>query len=121
MEIRPIRTDEDHRKALREVERFWGAEEGSPEGDKLDVLVTLLDAYEGRRWPMPVSSPLDVLRYAISDMGRSQAELANLLGSRSRATELQAGKRPLSLAMVRTISAAWHVPADLLVRPSAAA
>ena len=82
MEIRSIHNDEDHAAAISEIERLWGSPVGSPEGDKLDVLATLVDAYENKRWPVAASTPLDILRYAISDMGRSQKGLADLLGSR---------------------------------------
>src|SRR5258708_29570159 len=86
--IRPIRTDEDHRAALAEIEACWGAPEGTEEGDKLDVLLALVDIYESKRWPIETDEnfdPIDVLRYAIDELGQTQAELAELLGSRSRA------------------------------------
>lgn len=120
MDIRPIRTAADHAEALKEIERLWGAPEGSAEGDRLDVLATLVEAYENRRWPIPNSAdPVAVLEYAIAEMGRSQAELGRLLGSRSRASEILARKRPLTTEMVHKISEAWHIPAELLVRPYA--
>jgi HTH-type transcriptional regulator/antitoxin HigA len=120
MEIRPIRTDEDHRAALAEIESLWDAEEGTEASDKLDVLVTLVEAYEAKRWPIEPDSefdPIDVLRYAIDEWGHTQAELAELLGSRSRASEILARKRALTVEMIRAISDAWKIPADLLVRP----
>ena len=98
MEIRPIRTDKDHRAALAEIEKLWGASSGTPEGDKLDILVTLVETYEERRWPLRSRrrfDPVDVLRYAIEELGHSQAELADILGSRSRASEVLARRRPL--------------------------
>jgi HTH-type transcriptional regulator/antitoxin HigA len=74
MEIRPIRTDDDHAAALAEIERLWGAEIGSPDGDKLEVLATLVSAYEEKRWPIESpGDPVDLLHFAITDMGRSQA------------------------------------------------
>jgi HTH-type transcriptional regulator/antitoxin HigA len=82
MEIRPIRTDKDHRAALAEIEKLWGASNGTPEGDKLDILVTLVETYEERRWPLRSRrrfDPVDVLRYAIEELGHSQAELADRL------------------------------------------
>ena len=91
MEIRPIRTDHDHRAALAAIEACWGAPEGTEEGDKLDVLLALVEIYEARRWPIEIDAtfdPIDVLRYAIDELGHTQAELAELLGSRSRALEV---------------------------------
>jgi len=98
MQIRPIRTDKDHRAALAEIEKLWGASIGTPEGDKLDILVTLVETYEERRWPLKSRrrfEPVDVLHYAIEELGHSQAELADILGSRSRASEVLARRRPL--------------------------
>jgi HTH-type transcriptional regulator/antitoxin HigA len=122
MDIRPIRTDEDHRAALAAIEACWGAPEGSAEGDKLEVLVALVESYEARRWPIEHAErfdPIDVLRYAIDELGHSQAELADLLGSRSRASEVLARRRALTVDMIHKISEAWKLPADLLVRPYA--
>lgn len=119
MEIHPIRNDEDHAAAIREIEKLWGAETGSEEGDKLDILATLVEKYEERRWPnVDVSDPIDLLNYAITEFGHSQAELADLLGSRSRASEILNRRRPLTVEMIHRISEAWKIPADLLVKPS---
>jgi HTH-type transcriptional regulator/antitoxin HigA len=115
MDIRPIRSDSDHAEALREIERLWGAEPGTAAGDKLDVLATLVEAYENNRWPTDPVTPVDILRTAIRDDGRTQAELAEVLGSRSRASEILAGKRSLNLEAARKISAAWKIPIQLLV------
>jgi HTH-type transcriptional regulator/antitoxin HigA len=120
MQIRPIRTNKDHRAALAEIESLWGASSGTPEGDTLDILVTLVEAYEERRWPLRSRrrfDPVDVLRYAIEELGHSQAELADILGSRSRASEVLARRRPLTLEMIQKINANWKIPADLLVQP----
>jgi len=120
MEIRPIRTDSDHKRALAEIENLWGAAAGTPEGDRLDILVTLVEVYEERRWPLRSRrrfDPVDVLRYAIDELGHTQTELARILGSRSRASEILARRRPLTLEMIQKITARWKIPADLLVQP----
>lgn len=120
MDIRPIRTDEDHRAALAEIEACWGAPEGTEAGDKLDVLLALVDIYEKKRWPIEVAEnfdPIDVLRYAIDELGHTQAGLAELFGSRSRASEVLARRRALTVEMIHRIGEAWRIPADLLVRP----
>ena len=120
MEIRPIRTDEDHRAALAEIEALWGAPEGTEEGDKLDVLVTLVEMYEAKRWPIEIDEsfdPIDVLNFAVEELGHTQAELAELLGSRSRASEILSRRRALTVGMIHKISEAWKIPAELLVRP----
>jgi HTH-type transcriptional regulator/antitoxin HigA len=120
MDIRPIRTDRDHRAALREIEACWGAQEGSEKGDKLEVLVALVESYETRRWPIDGDKnfdPVDVLHYAIEELGHAQSELAELLGSRSHASEILSRRRALTVDMIHRISEAWKIPADLLVRP----
>jgi HTH-type transcriptional regulator/antitoxin HigA len=120
MEIRPIRTDEDHLAALAEIEACWGAQEGTEQGDRLDVLLALVEIYEARRWPIDIDKsfdPIDVLNYAIEDLGHTQAELAELLGSRSRASEILSRRRALTVEMFHKIGDRWKIPADLLVRP----
>ena len=120
MEIRPIRTDEDHRAALNDIDACWGAPEGSEEGERLDVLLALVDAYEEKRWPIDIDEnfdPIDVLNHAIEELGHTQAELAELLGSRSRASEILSRRRALTVEMIYKISKAWKISADLLVRP----
>jgi HTH-type transcriptional regulator / antitoxin HigA len=120
MDLRPIRTDEEHRAALAEIEAHWGAPEGSKEGDKLDLLLALVEIYEAKRWQIAIDEtldPVDALRYAIEEFGHSQAELAELLGSRSRASEILSRRRALTVEMIHKISEAWKIPADLLVRP----
>lgn len=120
MDIRPIRTDDDHRAALAAIEACWGAPEGSEQGDKLDVLLALVDIYEAKRWPLVIDDsfdPVDVLRYAIDELGHTQSELAELFGSRSRASEVLGRRRALTVEMIHRIAEAWKIPADLLVRP----
>lgn len=120
MNIKPIRTDKEHRAALREIEALWGATEGSADGDKLDVLIALVDIYEEKRWPIEADKnfdPVDALHYSIEELGHTQAELAALLGSRSRASEILSRRRPLTVDMIHKINEAWRIPAELLVRP----
>lgn len=119
MHIRPIRSDADHHAALAEIERLWGAAPDTDDGDKLEVLITLVDKYEDARWHIerPAWDPVDVLRHAIDEMGHTQTELASLLGSRSRASEILSRQRTLTIEMIRAISEAWKIPAHLLIRP----
>jgi HTH-type transcriptional regulator/antitoxin HigA len=120
MDIRPIRTDADHRAALVDIETCWGAPEGSEAGDRLDILVALVESYEARRWPIAAEGtfdPVDVQHYAIDELGHTQAELAELLDSRSRASEVLARRRALTVEMIHRISETWKIPAVLLVRP----
>ena len=115
MIIEPIRDEAGHARAMARIAELWHAAAESDGAYELDALATLVSAYEARRYPIPPAEPIDVLRYAVSDMGHTQAELASLLGSRSRASEVLNGKRPLTVDMIRSISAAWHIPVELLV------
>ena len=115
MDVCTIRNDADLTSALKEIESLWDAPEGTREADRLEVLANLVEDYENKRWPFPKSTPLEILNYAVTEMGRSQSELAELLGLRSRVSELLSGKRPLTLEAVRKISAAWNIPVELLI------
>lgn len=112
-----IRTDDDLTTALKRIEALWGSPSGTPDGDELDALATLVDAYESKRYLVKPSDPVDMLHFAIEDMGRSQADLATILGSRSRASEILNRKRHLTLEQIRAISAAWNLPIALLAAP----
>jgi len=115
MHIRPVRTDEDHETALREIEGLWGAEDGTEAGDRLDVLVTLVETYESRRWPIEPLDPVRAIETAMEMNGYTRAELAALIGQ-SRATEILGRHRALTLPMIRKIAGAWHVPEKVLVQ-----
>lgn len=120
MEVQVVRNEEDHRAALTEIDALWGAPEGSPEGDRLDALVALVESFEEKRWREPAQAnfdPIDALNFAIDELGHDRAELARILGSRSRASEILARKRALTVPMIHAISKAWGVPAELLIRP----
>ena len=114
MEIFPIRTDEDHQTAVAEIERLWDAKPGSEAFNRLDVLATLVDAYEVRRWPLETLDPVETLRAEMELNGRSLSDLGEVIG-RNRATEVLKRQRPLTLAMVRKLHAAWRIPADRLI------
>ena len=115
MDIRPIKNDDDHRAAVEEIRALWNAEAGSADEDRLDVLATLVDEYERKRWPVDKLDPVEAIEAAMEAEGRTRADLASLIGQ-SRATEVLARKRGLTLHMIRKIERAWHVPASILVR-----
>jgi HTH-type transcriptional regulator/antitoxin HigA len=117
MDIRPIRTETDHKAAVREIEKLWDFPKGSPEADRLDVWATLVDAYERGHCPVSASDPIEVLRYLVGEAGHTQAELAQLLGSKSRASEILNRKRALTVEMIHRISKAWKIPASVLAVP----
>jgi len=119
MEIRPIRNRADYDAAVAEIERLWNAEPGTDDGDKLDILATLVEKYENEHWPIDASrvDPIDLLNYLIDEGGHTQGELAELLGSRSRASEILNRRRALTVEMIHKISSEWRVPAELLIKP----
>lgn len=119
MRLKPIRTEADYNAALKEIERYFNKppRRGSIDADKFDILATLIEAYERKHWPIDLAEPVEVLRYRMATGGYSQADLALLLGSRSRASEVLGGKRELTLPMIRKIAAAWSIPADALIGP----
>ena len=113
MDIHPIRTE----AALKDIETYLDreAEPGSSEADRFDVLATLIEAYERERWPIDPRDPVEAIRYCMEQQGRSQSDLAVLLGSRSRASEILSRRRPLTLEMVRKLHLEWRVPAESLL------
>jgi HTH-type transcriptional regulator/antitoxin HigA len=115
MDVRAIRNAEDHAGAVRRIAELWGAAEGSPEGDELDILATLVERYEERLMPPATVTPLGVLKFVMEQNGFEQTDLAALLGSRSRASEILKGRRELSLPQIRLLHSRWRIPADLLI------
>jgi HTH-type transcriptional regulator/antitoxin HigA len=117
MEIKPIRTETDYEKALQEIERLWQAEYGSPEGDKLDVLVTLVEAYEEKHHPIPPPDPVEAILHYMESQGLSRRDLEPYIGTRARVSEVINRKRPLSLNMIRKLQNGLGISAEILVQP----
>lgn len=117
MDIRPIRTDEDHAAALREIEGLMAAEAGTPEGDRLDILVTLVEAYEKRRWPVGLPDPVEAIRFMMEQKGLARRDLEPAIGGRGRVAEILNRRRALTLPMIRALAALLDLPADVLVQP----
>ena len=112
-----IRTLEDHADALRQIETLWGAADGTPESDLLDVLVDLVEHYEDGHFPIPEASPVEIIRAHMEATGRRQADLADLLGSAPRASEILNRKRTLTVEMIHKLNVSWGIPTECLVRP----
>jgi HTH-type transcriptional regulator/antitoxin HigA len=116
MEIRPIRTDEEYRAALTEIERLWDTGPGSAEGDYVEVLATLVEAYEATHHPIPAPDPIAAIEFMMEQKGLTRRDLEPAIGSRGRVSEVLKRKRPLTLPMVRALSVLLDIPADVLVR-----
>jgi HTH-type transcriptional regulator / antitoxin HigA len=119
MDVRPIRTEADYRWALGEIEAYFDNEpiRGTPEADRFEVLADLIEAYESRNWAIDLVDPIDLIEYRMELSGLQAKDLAAILGSKSRASEILNRKRPLSLDMARRLHAAWGIPAEVLIRP----
>ena len=117
-ELRPIRTEGDYERALAEVERLWGAKSGTTEGDRLDILATLIDAYETERFPMDTPDPVEAILFRMEQQGLTRKDLEPLIGTRTRVAEVLNRKRGLSIAMIRRLHDQLGIPAEVLIRPS---
>jgi HTH-type transcriptional regulator/antitoxin HigA len=115
--VRPIRTEEDYEAALEEIGRLMTAQPGTPRGDELDVLSTLVEAYEAEHHPIEAPDPIALLEFAMEQRGADRSDLEPLIGRRGRVSEILARKRPLTIAMIRKLTDKWGLPADVLVRP----
>jgi HTH-type transcriptional regulator / antitoxin HigA len=113
--LKPIRTDADHDAAVARIGALWGAATESVEGEELEALAVLVDAYERQRWPLPTLDPVETLLAHMELNGLVQADLARVLGSASRASEILNRKRALNLPMIRALHAAWGIPVAMLV------
>jgi HTH-type transcriptional regulator/antitoxin HigA len=102
-EVRPIRTKRDYEAALKEVERLWGAEIGTRDGDRLDVLATLIDAYEADHYPMDPPDPIEAIKFRMEQQGLTRRDLEEIIGTRTRIAEVMNRKRGLSIAMIRRL------------------
>lgn len=115
IQVRPIRSEADYDAALERIDTLMGAKPGSAEGDELDVLVTLLDAYEEKRFPMDAPDPVTAIQFRMEQQGLTRKDLEPMIGSRARVSEVMTGKRGLTLAMVRRVRSGLGISADLLV------
>jgi HTH-type transcriptional regulator/antitoxin HigA len=114
--VRPIRTEADYEEALEEIGRPMTARAGTPEGDRLDVLSTLVEAYEAEHHAIDAPDPIALLEFAMEQRGADRTDLEPMIGTRARVSEVLTRKRSLSLAMIRNLKAKWELPADVLVR-----
>jgi HTH-type transcriptional regulator/antitoxin HigA len=115
LEIHPIRTDADHEAALERIGHLMDARPGTPEADELDVLATLVEAYENRRFPIDDPDPLSAIEFRIDQLGLTRKDLEPLLGSRGRVSEVLNGRRALSLQMIRRLNRELGIPLESLV------
>ncbi len=118
-DIRPIRNETDYEWALAQAARYFEKppRRGTPAANRFEVLLGLIEAYEAKHWSIEAPDPVEAIKIHMKQSGRTQAELSELIGSRSRATEILKRQRRLTMAMVRKLSANWHIPAEVLIQP----
>lgn len=115
MKIYPLHTEKDYKNALNRIEEIFDAKPGTPEGDELEILGILVNEFEKRHFPIASPNPIDAIKFRLDQLGLTQNDLANLIGSKSRASEILSGKRNLSLRVIRLLSQKLNIPADVLL------
>jgi HTH-type transcriptional regulator / antitoxin HigA len=117
-EMKPIRSEADHEAALAEIEGLWGAKSGTPEGDRLDVLATLIDVYEAKRHPMDPPDPIEAILFRMEQQGLTRKDLEPMIGPRNRVADVLNRRRSLSIEMIRQLHDRLGISAEVLIRPS---
>lgn len=117
MDIKPIKSEADYEAALEEIERLFDAVPDTPEGDRLEVLTTLVEAYEEKHYSIPLPDPIDAILYHIESRGLSRRDLEPYIGSRARVSEVLNRKRPLTMEMIRNLHRELGIPAEVLIQP----
>ena len=116
MEIKPIRTKADYRATLKEVETLMQAEPGTADGERLDVLATLVEAYERKHFPMALPDPVEAIKFRMEQQGLGPKDLVPMIGQLNRVYEILSRRRPLTLAMIRALHAKLAIPSEVLIR-----
>lgn len=116
MQIKPIKTKKDYNQALERLELIFDAKVGSPEGDELELLGILIEQYENDKFPIDLPDPIEAIKFRMEQMGYSQNDLAEIVGLKSRASEILNRKRKLSLEMIRQLHERLHIPTDILIQ-----
>jgi HTH-type transcriptional regulator / antitoxin HigA len=115
MDIRPIITEEDYHNAISRIEALWGAKKDTIEGDELDLLVTLVESYEMKHYPIAPPDPIDAIKFRMEQMGLTNADMERYLGSQSRVSEVLNRKRTLSLGMIKSLYKGLKIPVEILL------
>ena len=116
MEITPIRNEKDYQKALERLEVIFDSKKGTPEGDELEILTILIDRYENETFPIGMPDPIEAIKFRMEQMGMKQKDLAEVMGFKSRVSEILNKKRKLSLNMIRKLSTSLRIPTEVLVQ-----
>jgi HTH-type transcriptional regulator/antitoxin HigA len=115
MDIRPIKTEQDYNNSIRRIEELWGAKKDTAQGDELDLLITLVESYEIKHYPIAPPDPVDAIKFRMEQMDMTKADLIKYIGSQSRVSEILNRKRSLTLKMVKSLYRGLKIPADILL------
>jgi HTH-type transcriptional regulator/antitoxin HigA len=121
IDLKPIHTETDYEDAIKSLAALWGAPEGSPESDQLDVLATLIEKYEEQHFPMDLPDPVDAILFRMEQQGLSRKDLEPMLGTRGRVSEVLNRRRGMSIEMIRALHEGLKIPAEVLIKPSKSA
>lgn len=116
MNIKPIKTKKDYEQAMLRLENLFDAKKGTPKGDELEILSLLIEKYEDEKFPIDLPDPIEAIKFRMEQSGLTQTDLANIVGQKSRASEILNRKRKLSLDMIRKLHKKWHIPTEVLVQ-----
>jgi HTH-type transcriptional regulator / antitoxin HigA len=115
MTLKPIKTERDYRRALKEIDKLWDAKPNTPKGDRLDVLVTLVEAYENKHYKIDPPDPIEAIKFRMEQLELKPSDLADILGGRSRVSEILNKKRKLTVEMMRSLRKHLAIPAESLL------
>lgn len=121
MNIKPVKTDADYRAALKEIESLMMAQPDTPDGEKLDVLVTLVEAYESKHYPLDLPDPVEAIKFEMEQKGLTIKDLEPMIGKSNRVYEILNRKRSLTLSMIRRLHQELNIPAESLIKPTSRA
>ena len=117
-DVKPIRSEADYEAALGQVAALWGSASGTAEGDRLDVLATLIDVYEARHYPIDPPDPIEAIEFRMEQQGMTRKDLEDIIGTRTRIAEVLNRKRSLSIGMIRRLHDRLGISAEVLIQPS---
>ena len=115
MDIRPIKTEQDYNNSIMRIEELWGAKKDTAQGDELELLITLVESYEMKHYPIAPPDPVDAIKFRMEQMDMTKADLVKYIGSQSRVSEILNRKRSLTLKMVKSLYRGLKIPADILL------
>ena len=116
MKIAPVRNEKDYQKALKRLEVIFDAKKGTEKGDELEILSILIDRYENQNFPIGMPDPIEAIKFRMEQIGMKQKDLAEVLGFKSRVSEILSKKRKLTLDMIRKLNTTLHIPTEVLVQ-----